>query len=94
MYILAKAKMKKIISNKKDERNIEVEFKLLDLSYIDKIMELQQNIYGGLENKDFYVCSDKEESISRSAGSSSGRIGLRSTLVPSDNCQVVMYLVG
>lgn len=61
MYILAKDKMKKIILNKKDERNIEVEFKLLDLSYIDKIMELQQNIYDGIENKDFYVCSDKEE---------------------------------
>lgn len=34
---------------------------MLDLSYIDKIMELQQNIYNGLENKDFYSCSDKEE---------------------------------
>jgi hypothetical protein len=24
-------------------------------------MEIQQNIYNGLENKDFYSCSDKEE---------------------------------
>lgn len=61
MYILAKDKMKKMILNKKDGTNVEVELKLLDLSYIDKIMELQQNIYDGLENKDFYVCSDKED---------------------------------
>ena len=61
--ILAEVKMKKTIINKKDGRNIEVEFKLLDLSYIDKIMELQQNIYDGLENKDFYVCSNREEFV-------------------------------
>jgi len=61
IHILAKDKMKKVLLNKKDGKNIEVELKLLDLSYIDKIMEFQQNIYDGLENKDFYSCSDKED---------------------------------
>ena len=61
MDILAKDKMKKIILIKKDGTNVEAELKLLDLSYINKIMELQQNIYDGLENKDFYSCSDKDE---------------------------------
>ena len=61
MYILAEDKMKKIILNRKDGKNVEAELKLLDLSYIDKIMELQQNIYDGLENKDFYSCSDKKD---------------------------------
>lgn len=55
--------MKKIILNKKDGSNIEAEIKILDLSYIDKIMELQDNIYKDLENKDFYSCSDKEDFI-------------------------------
>lgn len=53
--------MKKTILNKKNGRNIDVELKLLDLSYIDKIMDFQQDIYDGLENKEFYYCSDKEE---------------------------------
>ena len=53
--------MKKILLNKKDGKNIEAELKLLDLSYIDKIMEFQHNIYDGLENKDFYSCSNKED---------------------------------
>jgi hypothetical protein len=53
--------MKKIVLNKKDGSNVEAELKILDLNYIDKIMELQLNIYEGLENKDFYSCSDKEE---------------------------------
>ena len=55
--------MKKLILKKKDGNNIDVEFKLLDLTYIDKIMEIQQKIYDGLDNKDFYSCSDKEEFI-------------------------------
>ena len=41
MYILAEDKMEKIILNRKDGKNVEAELKLLDLSYIDKIMELQ-----------------------------------------------------
>ena len=53
--------MKKIILNRKNGKNVEAELKLLDLSYIDKIMELQQNIYDGLENKNFYSCSDRKD---------------------------------
>lgn len=53
--------MKKIILKKKDGSNIEAELKLLDLTYMDKIMEIQCKIYDGLENKDFYSCSEKEE---------------------------------
>ncbi|OOM71858.1 acetyltransferase (GNAT) family protein [Clostridium puniceum] len=55
--------MKKLILKKKDGTNLEVELKLLDLTYIDKIMEIQQKIYDGLENKDFYSCSEKEEFV-------------------------------
>ena len=61
MHILTKCKMKKIRLNKKDGSIVEAEIKLLDLSYIDKIMVLQRNIYDGLEDKSFYACSDKEE---------------------------------
>lgn len=56
--------MEKIILKRKDGKRVEAELKVLDLSYIDKIMELQSNIYEKLENKDFYACSDKEEFIS------------------------------
>lgn len=55
--------MKKLILKRKDGNNVEVELKLLDLTYVDKIMEIQQKIYDGLENKDFYSCSDKEEFV-------------------------------
>ena len=55
--------MKKLILKKKDGTNLEVELKLLDLTYIDKIMEIQQKIYDGLENKGFYSCSEKEEFV-------------------------------
>ena len=61
IYIFANDKMNNIILNKKDGTNVEAELKLLDLSYIDKIMEFQHNIYDGLENKDFYSCSNKED---------------------------------
>lgn len=53
--------MRKILLKKKDGENIEAELKLLDLSYIDQIMEIQQNIYDGLDNKELYSCSDKED---------------------------------
>ncbi len=53
--------MEKIILNKKDGSHVEAELKVLDISYINKIMEFQNNIYDGLENKDFYSCSNKEE---------------------------------
>lgn len=46
---------------KKDGDTIEAEFRVLDINYIDKIMELQNKIYNGLENKEFYSCSEREE---------------------------------
>lgn len=55
--------MKKTIINKKNGLNTEVEIKVLDLSYIEKIMELQRIIYEELDNKDFYACSAEEEFI-------------------------------
>lgn len=56
--------MEKIILKRRYGKNVEAELKILDLSYIEKIMELQSSIYEKLENKDFYACSDKEEFIS------------------------------
>lgn len=53
--------MKKLILNKKDGKIVQAELKLLDFSYLDKIIELQSNIYEGISNKDFYFCSEKEE---------------------------------
>lgn len=53
--------MKKISLKRKDGSNVEAEFKELDLSYIEKIMELENAIYEGLSNKDFYACSTQEE---------------------------------
>lgn len=56
--------MERIVLKRKDGKRVEAQLKVLDLSYIDKIMELQSNIYEKLENRDFYACSDKEEFIS------------------------------
>ena len=53
--------MKKINLNKSDGSIVEAEIKLLDLNYMGAIMDLQHNIYDGLENKSFYSCSDKED---------------------------------
>ena len=53
--------MKKIRLNKRDGSIVESELKLLDLSYMSKIMELERSIYDGLEDKSFYSCSDKED---------------------------------
>lgn len=53
--------MKTIVLNKKDGSSVQAELKILDSSYINEIMKLQENIYKGLENKDFYFCSTKEE---------------------------------
>lgn len=53
--------MNNMILNKKDGSFVEVELKVLDSSYIEKIMEFQDRIYDGLENKDFYSCSKKED---------------------------------
>lgn len=50
---------KEIILNKKNEKNVKAKIKYLDVSYIDKIIELEKNIYEMLENKEFYSCSSK-----------------------------------
>lgn len=50
-----------MILKKKDGQEIEAELKELDLSYMDKIMDIQKNIYEALANKDFYACTDREE---------------------------------
>lgn len=42
---------------------VDIKYKILDLSYIDKIMELQDNIMDGLEDKQLYAPTDKEEFI-------------------------------
>ena len=52
---------KKITLRKKDGTNVDGELKVLDITYIDKVMELQNEIYEGLENKDFYSCRGREE---------------------------------
>lgn len=53
--------MKTIVLNKKDGSSVQAELKILDLSYLDEIMKLQDNIYKGLEDKGFYFCSTREE---------------------------------
>lgn len=42
---------------------VKVNYKILDLSYIDKIMELQEIIIGDLEDKQLYAPTDKEEFV-------------------------------
>ena len=48
------------IKNKNGSKT-KVELKKLDLSYIDKIMKLQEEVVEGLENKEVYYSSSKEE---------------------------------
>lgn len=48
------------LKNKNGE-TINVNLKELDLSYIDKIVELQDSVYDGLEDKQLYAPSQKEE---------------------------------
>lgn len=49
-----------MLSNK-DNESVQAEFKVLDLDYLNQIMKLQEEIYDGLENKEFYSCSSIEE---------------------------------
>ncbi|EKQ57287.1 MULTISPECIES: GNAT family N-acetyltransferase [unclassified Clostridium] len=53
--------MKEIILKKKDGSYIKAQIKELDLSYLNKIMELQDNVYNKLSNKAFYCTSDRDE---------------------------------
>lgn len=46
---------------RKDGVEVEVELKELDLSYLDKIMDLQKIIIDGLENEELYADTEREE---------------------------------
>ncbi|NRU73860.1 hypothetical protein DFH43_004816 [Clostridium beijerinckii] len=52
--------MKQVLLNKKDKSVVQAQLKLLDVSYIDKIMKLQDDVYARLDNKEFFACSDKK----------------------------------
>ena len=47
----------------KSGHKVDIKYKILDLSYIDKIMELQDDIMNGLEDKQLYAPTDKKEFI-------------------------------
>ena len=46
---------------RKDGIEVEAKLKELDMSYLDKIMELQKIIIDGLENKELYADTEREE---------------------------------
>ena len=46
---------------RKDGIEVKVELKVLNISYLDKIMELQKIIIDGLENKELYADTEREE---------------------------------
>lgn len=48
-----------VVLRRNDDNYIKVHFKALESDYIDKIMELQESVYNGLEDKDLFVKSDK-----------------------------------
>lgn len=50
-----------LMLKRKDGEIVEVKLKELGLSYIDKIMELQKIIINGLENKEIYADTEREE---------------------------------
>lgn len=52
---------KKLKVKRIDNNVIEVEMKILNLSYIEKIMELQEEIVEGLEDKQLYASTEKNE---------------------------------
>lgn len=54
--------MNKILKLKrKDGQIVEAKLKELEISYLDKIMELQKIIIDGLENKELYADTEREE---------------------------------
>lgn len=55
---------KKIVLKRTDNKEIEAIFKVLDITYIDKIMELEKYIIDNLVDKDLYALSEKEDFIS------------------------------
>jgi hypothetical protein len=50
-----------LIIKKKDGSIVKAKFKILDESYLDKIMALQEYIVNGLTEKEWYAPSSKEE---------------------------------
>lgn len=46
---------------RKDGIEVKAELKVLNISYLDKIMELQKIIIDGLENKELYADTEREE---------------------------------
>ena len=46
---------------RKDGVEVQAELKELNMSYLDKIMELQKIIIDGLENKELYADTEREE---------------------------------
>ena len=55
--------MEKIKLKNKDGDFVEVVFKKLDISYINKIMELQEEVIDNLMDKNLYAPTDREEFI-------------------------------
>lgn len=56
--------MEELLKLKNKSGNIvNIKYKILDLSYIDKIMELQDKIMEDLEDKQLYAPTDKEEFV-------------------------------
>ncbi|MBW6409339.1 GNAT family N-acetyltransferase [Clostridium weizhouense] len=49
--------------NRKDGAKVSAELKFLDKSYIGKILELQEDIMKGIEDKQLYVASSEDEFI-------------------------------
>ncbi|MDV4150964.1 GNAT family N-acetyltransferase [Clostridium sp. AL.422] len=56
--------MEEILKLKNKSGNVvNVRYKVLDLSYIDEIIQLQENIMKGLEDKQWYAPTEREEFI-------------------------------
>ena len=70
------------IKNKKGSK-IKVILKKLDLSYMDKIMKLQQEVVEGLENKEVYYSSTRKEfgKIIKELGEIIGYVTLEDELI-------------
>lgn len=68
---------------RKDGKMVTVNLKNLDESYIEKIIELENNILEGLDNKELYATTDKEEFIHymKSSGRILGYVTEEDTLV-------------
>ena len=50
-----------LILKRRDGEKVKATIKLLDISYLDKILELQKYIYDLLEEKEFYSCCSEED---------------------------------